>query len=158
MQKEIAIQSKYLTKNIKAAITEQIREKMEKKCSQRYGYILKIINVENIINNYISRAYSNIVVKVNITLETLKPEIGGVFQGKVIMLDKEGIFILVKDVFKIMIPSSTIKEQYFFETDKFLIEKGNKKYTIKYGDILEAEIKNLKYEKNRYSCIGVLKL
>ena len=185
MQKEVSLPPMYLHRGIKNALLSQLKKNLENSCSQKNGYIVEVKNIESIVSNTISRAYSNIVVKVNFAVETLKPEEGSEFEGEVVMVFEDGVFVMVKNRLKIMIPESTLKkavyeenmplsmnheemddeeteqmkkEQSHLSEGRFVVSKGKKKITIKKGDKVKVKVSDLRYEKNNYSCIGVLKL
>lgn len=149
---EIEITPDKLDCNIKDHIIEQIKGKIGT-CSKKHGYILDIVEIKNIVNKSISNTSSNIVFKVDYNAKILKPDIDKVVKCKVNMIFTQGIFAGINKM-NILIPEDQLINYTFNHKDNTYY---NGKKVIKKGDEIDIVIKNVKYMKKQYSCIGVLK-
>jgi DNA-directed RNA polymerase subunit E'/Rpb7 len=151
VQKRICLEPEFLNSKLKQNIFDKLKKSTMNECSKEFGYILNIVRLVKIIDNYVSNASSEIVFEVMFEIETLKPEIGKVFTGDVCMVFVGGIFLNIKNKIKVLIPITTMKE-YKFDQALKIFKKD--KTVIKQGDILNVKITGIKYSKKNYSCFG----
>lgn len=156
IQKRICLEPEFLNSNLKKNIFDRLKKSTVNECSKEYGYILDIVKLIKIKDNYVSNATSEIVFEVMFEIETLKPEIDKVFTGDVCMIFVGGIFLNIKNKIKVLIPITSMKEYKFDQTNKIFIKKD--KTVIKQGDVLNVKITGIKYSKKNYSCFGDLVL
>lgn len=154
IQKRICLEPEFLNSNVKKNIFERLKKSTVNECSKEYGYILDIVKLIKIKDNYVSNATSEIVFEVMFEIETLKPEIDKVFTGDVCMIFVGGIFLNIKNKIKVLIPITSMKDYKFDQTNKVFIKKD--KTVIKQGDVLNVKITGIKYSKKNYSCFGEL--
>lgn len=154
VDKKIFLEPKYLDSKLVSHIYKILQEQMVGKCDQNYGYILKIYESINIIGNVVASASSGAFFNVRFDIKTLKPKIGGVYQGTVCMVFQEGIFVEVANKMKILIRIDKMGE-YKYSKSKNLFKKNDK--TISKDDTVEILIEMIKYEKQNFNCIGSLK-
>ena len=74
IQKRICLPSKYLDQNLMDHLLSKITELTYGNCTKEYGYILKIIKINDIISHEISRANTDNIFNVDFDVEILKPE------------------------------------------------------------------------------------
>lgn len=153
IQKRICLEPEFLNSNLKKNIFDKLKKSTLNECSKEFGYILNIVKLVKIIDNYVSNASSEIVFEVMFEIETLKPEIDKVFTGDVCMVFVGGIFLNIKNKIKVLIPITSMKDYKFDQTNK-IFKKD--KTVIKQGDILNVKITGIKYSKKNYSCFGEL--
>ena len=70
------------------------------------------------------------------------------------MIFSAGIFVNIKDIFKILIPLNELKNYVYDNTENKFV-KDNK--IIKVGDIIKVIIIDTKYSKKSFSCFGKIK-
>ena len=150
IERKICVESKFLTKDLKKYIFTKIKENAINECSKEYGYFLNIIKLIEIKDNYISSNCENIFIVV-FEAETLKPEVGKIFEGIVCMIFSGGIFINIQNKIKVLIPLSSLKDYEYNNTKKCF---ENKSRMIKENDTLSVVISGTKYSKQSYSCFG----
>ena len=153
IQKRVCIEPENLSSNLKIHIFDTLKKSIKNTCSKKFGYIIDIVKLIKIKDNYISNANSETVFEVMFEIETLKPEINKVFTGIVCMIFDRGIFLNIKNKFKVLIPLSTMMEYKFIQSEKIL-RKG--KDEIQQGDILNVKITDVKYSNKSYICFGEL--
>ena len=154
LEKRICLHSKYLDSNIKNHILSKLNELVNDKCTQEYGYILKIERLIEIIDHEIGRADSNNIFNVKFEAHILKPEPGLLITGKVCMIYKDGIFINILDKQKMLIPKNKLINYTFYEIDSSYIHNTDKSNIIKIDDTISAVISVVGYNNQSYSCFG----
>ena len=153
IQKRICLEPEFLNTNLKKNIFDKLKKTTNNECSKEFGYILNIVKLIKIVDNYVSNASSEIVFEVMFEIETLKPEIDKVFTGEVCMIFGGGIFLNIKNKIKVLIPLTSIKDYKFIQSEKILRKCEDE---IKQGDILNVKITGIKYSKKNYNCFGEL--
>ena len=151
IERRICVDPQYLNKNIKHAIFEKIKESSKNECTKENGYILDVIKIIKIKDNYISNVNSEIVFIVEFEVITLKPDIGKKLSGNVCMVFSGGLFINIKDKIKVLVPINSLKNYNFGPAKKNFFNKTN---TIKEGDLISIVITGIKYSKKNFSCFG----
>ena len=155
IEKKIHLESKFLDWNINKHLFQKLQHITSQECSKKYGYILDIdANVE-IISQEISRANTDNIFFVSFQAEILKPVAGNLMVGIVCMVYKDGIFIIIKNRQKMLIPKIFLKEYTFNEVEGYYINDIGSKL-IKEGDEIEAIVTAAQYNKNNFSCFGSL--
>ena len=69
------------------------------------------------------------------------------------MITKDGIFGIIDDKQKILIPSSKMKDYKYNASKNNFIDK---KSEINIDDILDVKVTDVMYSDKRFSCIGTL--
>ena len=57
IERRVSIDHEYLNKNISDAILQKIREITKDECTKEFGYILNVIKIVKIVDNYIYKYY-----------------------------------------------------------------------------------------------------
>lgn len=143
----IVIPPENLNKDITTVIKEYSNEKI---CFKEYGYITDIIKI-NSWNSLISRTNGSNIITAIVEANTFLPKVGLTIDCIVTMIFPQCIFAEYIDL-KVVIPSSELKN-YTYINQMF---KYNEKI-IKVGDIIKVDILNVRYKKQKFSCIGKLK-
>ena len=102
-------------------------------------------------DNYISNVNCENVFTIVFQVENLKPENGKQFSGKICMIYAGGIFLIIKNKQKVLIPLASLKDYVFDQTNKCF--KKDKKI-IKTGDIIDVIITGTRYSNKSFSCFG----
>ena len=152
IEKRICLSSKHLDQNIMDHLLSKITEFTYGNCTKEYGYIIKIIKINDIITHEISRANGDNIFNVSFEVQILKPEKDLEIEGTVCMIYKDGIFINILDKQKMLIPKSNLTD-YIFDTELKLY-KDKKGKTIKMNDNIKAIITAVSYSNQKYSCFG----
>lgn len=120
-------------------------------CTKDDGYIIEILDLVEILDNKISRANARIIFKLRLKALIIKPEVDKPMDGIVSNCLPNGVFIMIENCIKVMITPMSLKD-YFFNNKNYV--KDDK--TISVGTPLTAIIKKIRYEKNKFTCIGEL--
>ena len=150
--KDVEVSPDKLDSNIKQHITDELRKTIGS-CCKKHGYILDIIQIIKIENKKISNTSCNIIFSVKYEIKILKPEINKIIKCNVNMIFTHGIFAGVNEM-NILVPSNELSKYRFNSKDNTYYNDRN---IIKKDDEIDIVIKNVKYMKKQYSCIGVLK-
>ena len=149
---KIPVENKYLYYNVKEYLLEKTKQKMEGTCSKENGYILKVLEIEDILDNIIASSTCTVFFLVKYKAEVLKPIIGDILKGKICMIFQYGIFVDIMNKMKILIPIISINNFEYID-EEYIDKEGN----ILYKDMdVSIQILSLKYENKDFSCIGKL--
>jgi len=151
MERRICIDSEYLNSDLYKHIINKLKENITNECTKDNGYVLDIKKLIKIKDSYISNVNCDNIFIVEFLAETLKPEIGKIFDGDVCMIFPGGIFLNIKCKQKVLIPVATLNK-YTYDPVNKVFKKDNK--NIKDGDTLKVEITGVKYSKQSFSCFG----
>lgn len=119
--------------DIKKHIHEKIRKHIGE-CTKEDGFVCDIQEIEILKENIISRVTGDVFFKAKYKYTTLKPEIGHVYEAKVLQKFEEGLFCEFQGI-RIFVP---------FDTD----------VQIDLKIPIRVEIRNIRYEDRHYQCIG----
>lgn len=155
IEKRICIDPAFLGQNFKKDVFNYIKNVCENECSKEYGYILKVLKINKIKDNNISGNNCEIILTVDILVETLKPEINKIFTDKVCMIFSGGIFLDIKNKFKVLIPATSLQEFTFKSETKSFVKDD---LEIKENDSVSAKITGIKYNKKNFSCFAEISL
>jgi DNA-directed RNA polymerase subunit E'/Rpb7 len=155
IQKRVCINPEFLDKNIKTSLFNYIKKSIKNECDKEFGYVINVIKLVKILDNYVSNNNCELIFEVKIKAEMLKPEINKVFSDKICMIFSGGIFIDICGKFKVLIPLSSLNDFKFEPSNKsFNLDK----LCIKEGDEIKVKITGIKYSKQNFSCFGELVL
>ena len=85
-------------------------------CNKEHGYILKINKIIKIKENNIT-SNGELEFLLDFEADTLYPEKDKIFEGNVCMIFSAGIFVNIKDIFKILIPLNELKNYVYDNTE-----------------------------------------
>lgn len=154
IQKKIAIYPNCLNKDIDQHIYDKLRLLFDNSCSKEHGYILNIDRDIKVLENEVGIGGTTMFM-VEIKVKTLKPFVDQVVEGSVCGVYEEGILIDVEGKMNVLIRSDRLENYTYCKYDESFVH-GKKK--IEKGDKLWVKIKQIKYDKNSYKCIGDLKI
>ena len=164
----ISLEPKFLDENIKTHIGNVLNKQIGT-CTQDYGYLISIKSFV-IIDTEISRASSDIIIHLKVVALVLKPQIEKEY--KVIVsacVNGNGVYAHCCEKLKILIMERNFTN-FKFENGKYVFITGAPTHVgvipcsqtpddniIQIGSTLTVVIKAIKYEKNNYQCIGIIK-
>jgi DNA-directed RNA polymerase subunit E'/Rpb7 len=154
LNKNITIEPKHLTKDIKEYIFSELKKKYEKTCSDTEGLIISIENIIS-IDNIINKDSIHITFSVMFKAVTIKPEKDMNISFIPTLILPKGIFGKLYDNINFFIPETSLKQSgYVFDTDTNSFKKETEKDTfITYKTELTTVIEQLKYDTVKYNCI-----
>jgi DNA-directed RNA polymerase subunit E'/Rpb7 len=154
IEKVFSLESRYLNENLRENLLNKIRQDTIGKCDEKYGYITKIYNKINIVENTISTSCPMAFFRVKFGADTIKPEVNSEYEGKVCMIFSSGIFVEVFEKIRVLIPCDKLKNYKFDKLNNTFV-KDDKIITM--GDKLNIVITMVQFQKQNFNCIGSLK-
>ena len=139
--------------NINENIKNNLIKELVSTCDETNGYFTEIKKVYKIIDNYITNSGSDIMCLVEFEAETFKPEVDMIIEDvDIIKIYENGILLNAMNIQKILIPSRTFPPDCKIE-DKIFSKDG---LELKEYDKMNVKIKAVKYDNNKFNCIGVM--
>lgn len=151
MNRKIRVKPEHLGPNLVSNIRTQLESEVVNQCTEDTGYILKIIEIVKVIDNFVENSSSDIVVEILFSFIAFKPLVGDVIDTTVCAVYKDGILVNAHDCQKILVPSST----YIDHIDV----KGNVVWNgeeVVQGSLLKVRVTAVRYNDHKFSCIGVI--
>ena len=148
----IEVEPKFMISDIRNIILTKIKNKYTKSCSEKNGYILEIMKLNEILFSGINDCNSNLFFKVDCQTKMLLPKIGKKINCKIDMIFQHGIFSGFKNL-KVLVPISNL-DKWNFDISSNSFQKGSQ--LLKVNDFIQVEITEIRYENCKYSCIGKL--
>ena len=150
INKRIYIESCYLNSNIMLHLIDKIRQETQQVCSKEYGYILSIKNIIKILDN------KENIFNVLFQAEVFKPEKNQELQGNVCMIFKDGIFVDVLNIQKVLISAKTLSNYKYDKTHNVFHHITNDNI-IDNMSCVNLIILDIKYNNHQFCCFGKLK-
>lgn len=152
IEQVVDVELSQLGPNLKQCIYEKLKSKLENSCDKDYGYIFQIgKNIKILPDNIVSTAGPNVFFRVALTISAFKPEQGRTYTGKVCQVLAIGILVEVRNILKIFVSTKNIIGYTF---DKSVFRKGSQ--TIGLNDMVNVQINMIRYENQKFSCLGSL--
>ena len=121
-------------------------------CTQKSGYIIRVIGDIALSTPLISNSNSEVYVTAQFEAETLLPIVGREIKGTIWKIFSEGIFLEVESVLKVLIPSATIPG-YVYSADESKFNDG----LLKIGCCVSGTITGVRYKRGGFSVVAEFK-
>ena len=157
LNKNITVEPKHLTKDIKEYIFSELKKKYEKTCSDTEGLIISIEHIIS-IDNIIDKDSIHITFSVVFQAVTIKPEKDMNISFIPTLILSKGIFGKLYDNINFFIPESSLKQSgYIFDAEQNLFKREEDENETKIFITCKTEvntvIEQLKYDTVKYNCI-----
>jgi len=156
--KKIIIKPQYLNENLIDKIKEETAIQLENYCSKEYGYLTEITDINIPTNNFlVSNIDSSIIAKIEVMINTIKPEKDEEFIGKIILINSIGIFIEILPYFKVLISKATLTKDYYYnDVNRTYEHRFFEQKTLTVDLSVKVRITMTKFCKNRFESFGIL--
>jgi DNA-directed RNA polymerase subunit E'/Rpb7 len=147
----IVLKPSQLTSKYKQHIKNILCAKLKNTCTNE-GYILdveKIISVKQISEN----TSANVVFNVKCNVVRFRPAINDILTGTVVYVTQHGPLLLVKNVYKIVLPSTKLPSTYKLTPDNKFTHKTNPEETIELQSELKVKLISVKFDKTKFTGI-----
>ncbi len=152
--KTVVVPPSALGPGIAEYVADQIQQSEMKWCSKKEGIIVNVHDEIVLSTPTISNANSEVEVDVRFTADTLLPEIGDAFTGKVWKIFNEGVFLQVRNTLQILIPAKSIPGYKMLSSGKSATcESGS----ISLGTLLDGSVTGVRYKTGKFNVIGTFK-
>jgi DNA-directed RNA polymerase subunit E'/Rpb7 len=131
-------------------LIDKIRQETQQVCSKEYGYILSIKNIIKILDN------KENIFNVLFQVEVFKPEKNQELQGNVCMIFKDGIFVDVLNIQKVLISAKTLSN-YKYDKKHNVFRHITNDSIIDNMSCVNLIILDIKYNNHQFCCFGKLK-
>lgn len=152
----VLLKPEFLNYQYRDNIFNSIKHKYEKKCLNNYGFIYEILSIRRIKSDEIGSIIPTSNLTVMTELICFLPKVNMKFDINIGIILNHGIFCYM-DKLRILIPMSYLEDwelQKEFTVQK-LIHRIEKRI-LKKDDIIKIKLIEVRFEKDGYSCIGVL--
>lgn len=156
LKQRLVIDNCYLEKNLQASIFNRLKEVAENECSKEYGYIIKVIRLIKIVDNYISNVNSELIFIVEFEAETIKPEINSLYEDEIFLVLRGGIFFHISNKFKVLIPPNSLCDYTFNADNKSYVNKNDSSIFLVKGIKCKIKITGIRYMNKKFDCFGEL--
>ena len=149
----IIISPEMMGKDWKAHLFEKLNKELVGKCTQEYGYILKVDKIQRVVDQSIMRTGGKIRFTIDFWGETLKPEIGKQLDVGIDMITPHGLFCRFK-MLRMLLPLNNCAG-YILRQDfsSSCLVNNLKNHVIRKGETIQVKIENVRFENELYSCI-----
>jgi DNA-directed RNA polymerase subunit E'/Rpb7 len=172
--RRVCVEASSLTSDIRKYIFDKLEKETKNECTVENGYFIRIKKIVDIKDSYISNANSDIIFSIDFEAETIKPEVGSVFEGVVWKIFEKGLFVIVEDRLRILVALPALeKEGYKLENNArgfggggggvadvpFYLRRAAAAPTaeIRVGSKLSVIIRGVKFNKG-FTCYADLKV
>ena len=154
IMKTVTVPPMALGPGIAEYVADKIQQHEMKSCTKKSGIIISVHDEIMLSTPTISNANSEVEVDVSFTADTLLPENGDSFTGKVWKIFNEGVFLLVRDILQILIPAKSIPGYEMLPGGKSAkCEFG----PIAVGILLDGSVTGVRYKTGKFNVIGSFK-
>jgi len=157
LKSSIVIEPTHLGKEFETVLYNKLSEAMLGSCDREHGYITNIVDIVN-YENFISNATSQVIFSITYIAECIKPTIGDKVDAKVLSITTDGIFCVIHNRCKTLIPMTKLHDRYSRNVtrDGTIINKQTSTDVIEVGSVIRVEVVNTRYDNKQYSCIAVV--
>lgn len=147
IERRVELPAKYLSSNIKTHIINKVRKDTATECTKEYGYILKVYEKIEILEN------ENTVFRIRFWADTLIPKKGEKMTGLICMVYPSGIFIEIEGKQQVLVAKSSLEGYVYDDNEKTYTKKD---HVLEEKSQVTVLIKDLKYSDGMYRCFGSL--
>lgn len=167
IQRKIILDLQYFNENLEENMLNKLKILTKNECTQEHGYILNVIRLIKIVDNYISNANSDVVFIVQFEAEVLKPKENDIYTEKIHFFFKNGILLEILGKLKVIISNTSLEKIGYKQSEdgtKYIKEivkgKGSKAVKtnkiISQSDKINIKIVSVKYEDKTFKAIAEL--
>ena len=156
LKQRLVIENCYLGKDLQSSIFTRLKEVAENECSKEFGYIIKVNKLIKIVDNYISNVNSELIFIVEFEAETIKPEIGSIYEDDIFLVLRGGIFFHISNKFKVLIPPNSLDDYTFNADKKSYVNKNDSSIVLSKGEKCKIKITGIRYMNKKFDCFGEL--
>jgi DNA-directed RNA polymerase subunit E'/Rpb7 len=167
--RRVCVDASSLTSDIEKHIFYKLEIDTKKECTLEQGYLIRVVKIVNIKDSYISNANSDIIFEIDFQAETIKPEVGSLFDGVVWKIFEKGLFVIVQERLRILVALPALQDKgyelvsppppgsSFFALKKRDASASASASEIRVGSILNVVILGVKFNKG-FTCYADLKV
>jgi len=145
----LILKHEHLGPNIMQNILTTARELLEGKCNETDGYVLEVLKIHRVLDNFISNVNGDCVFHAEFCARTFLPRVGMTCDAAVYLIVPSGVVVLLENIQKMLIMPTALNG-YAIEHDRLV--RGAE--LLKKGDRVQVQIDGVKFNKNSFSVFG----
>jgi len=149
---QITISPKFLNDNLMSTIESIFSKKVINRCDDDTGYIMELINIQNIKGGNIVGEHADVIYNVTAKVKTYTIDKDETINGIVFKLDNKGLFAQ-SGPFQIYVAASKIPSTYRYENGKYINSSGS---TIKLQDMIQIKVIGKKLSGVNKMVVGMI--
>ena len=154
--RELILTPNQLGKHIKNKIKAKLIEKVQGECTEKYGYLICVIQINDIPNGMIMDTTGNIIFNVSFSAIVMKPIKGEVCEGVVDTVDNNGIIVSVGPI-KTFISKSDFPPNFIYDSNNNNYYTSNDSGKMEKGGEIRFRIKQLQFYENSFRPLGTMR-
>lgn len=156
--KDIPISPADLSKDLKKIIKVKLIELVTGTCNEKYGYLIKVINIEDMKNGYIMEGTGDIIFKMRYQAVLLRPFKGEVCDGIIekVLNTEGGIHVRVGPML-VFIANDDIPKDFRLDDKKNeYVNVNDENDVLKVGEKVRFRYKEIQFDVNEFKPIGTM--
>jgi DNA-directed RNA polymerase subunit E'/Rpb7 len=153
-----------LDENVIEHLRKKIHTDLIGHSDREHGCIVKIYNNLKVLGNTVSNTGPGVYFHVRFGARVIKPEVGDVYSGRIILVVSNGIFVEVTDTIRPLVPLWHLEQlgyQYESTTGNTPLSTNSlfvssKKEPLTLGKTVTIKITNVEYNGKIFSCAAEL--
>lgn len=151
---ELVLPPSVLSKNIKNIIKSKLLDKVQGSVSEKYGYIICVVNVDDTPNGKILDTTGDLLFTVSYRAVVMKPFRGEVCEGVIYKLDQFGIHVAVGPM-SVYISNFNFPPQFKYnEVNKIYVSDTNEQ--LKENTTVRFRITGIQYIQKEFKPTGTM--
>lgn len=158
LQREMLIEPRFLGSKMRKFIVKKVHDEMEGQCIGKYGYIIAILDVEDIKPGLIENDSGSVNVMVKYTVMLLRPFRNEVLDAIVTMASDENGFFCRVGPLQIFVSRHCVPEDISFNaitSDCWVSE--DEKVEIREGSIIRLRVIGISIDAGSIHAVGSIK-
>ena len=150
---ELVLSPSILSKHLKSHIKKKLIEKVSGRVTDKYGYLICVVNIGKIPNGLIMDTTGDILFLIPYTAAVMKLFVGEICDGVVEEVNQYGLKVIVGPL-KVFISKGDFPSKYEFGGNDFYIIGDNRK--IEVNSEIRFKIKNMQFSKHGQHPMGTI--
>ena len=156
--RDISISPSDLSKDLKKIIKVKLIEQVTGTCNEKYGYLIKVINIEDMKNGYIMDGTGDIIFKMKYQVVLLRPFKGEVCDGVIekVLGSDGGIHVRVGPMLVFISNDDIPKDFKLDEKKNEYVNVNDENDVLKEGEKVRFRYKEIQYDVSEFKPIGTM--
>ena len=155
---EIYLETEHINANYKDYLLQKLKTQHEGTASEQFGIVKSIDEIKMLEQKRILDNSTYVIFHATILAHRYKPKKKDLLHIPITKITLYGIFISDHQI-RILIPQAYLNEDYMIERQDaiFILKCCSSNKVFYEGDKIPVEIQDIKFEKNGFSCLALIK-
>jgi DNA-directed RNA polymerase II subunit RPB7 len=144
-----------LYKDLKSLLKAKLIEKVQGSVSEKYGYVICVINVEEPSCGKILDTSGDVLFNIKYKAIVMKPFVGEVVDGVIEKVEKYGIHVQVGPI-RVFISNTQFPSDFVYREDNNMYESRVNSDKLKIDTEVRFRIMGVQYEGNEFHPTGTM--